>query len=269
MILNKLTIRKKNINGRNNNGLITIRFRCGGHRKRVRIINFSYSLIYVPGIISTFEYDPSRSSFISLIAYCNGFFSYILAPTRLLLGSILISSFSKKIPFAIGKSYPLYVLPTGICIFNVELYPLSGAILFRSAGAFGKILRHLPNGFTEVIIRRKRTIFLSSYCFCTLGIVSNINKKLKKLYKAGQKKWLGFRPKVRGVAKNPVDHPHGGGEGKSSGGRCSVTPWGMLTKGFRTRLRSKIMKYKKQVTEANRLENQLLMEKRGIFLKKK
>jgi len=269
MVLKKLSIKKKNISGRNNKGLITIRFRCGGHYKRIRIIDFSFSLIFVPGIVSTFEYDPLRSSFISLIAYCNGFFSYVLAPTRLLLGSILITSFLNKIPLGIGKSYPLFSLPTGICIFNVELYPFSGSILFRSAGAYGKILRHLPNGFTEIVIKRKRTIFLSSYVFCTLGIVSNINKKLKKLYKAGQKNWLGFRPKVRGVAKNPIDHPHGGGEGKSSGGRCSVTPWGKLTKGFRTKSRSKIIKYKMQVKEANRLENQLLLEKRGIFLNSK
>ena len=220
--------------GRNNLGRMTMRRRGGGHKRRYRIIDFKRNKVGVPGRVESVEYDPNRSAFIALIAYADGDKRYILAPLGLQVGAEVMAGPEALIQ--VGNSLPLANIPVGSTIHNVELNPGRGGQLARSAGTEvqllgrdeGRAQLRLPSGETrEVLVQ----------CMATLGQVGNVEHANVVIGKAGRSRWLGRRPKVRGVVMNPVDHPHGGGEGKSSGGRHPVTPWGKPTKGYKTRKR--------------------------------
>jgi large subunit ribosomal protein L2 len=220
--------------GRNNLGRMTMRRRGGGHKRRYRIIDFKRNKVGVPGRVDSVEYDPNRSAFIALIAYADGDKRYILAPLGLQVGAEVMAGPEALIQ--VGNSLPLANIPVGSTIHNVELNPGRGGQLARSAGTEvqllgrdeGRAQLRLPSGETrEVLVQ----------CMATLGQVGNVEHANVVIGKAGRSRWLGRRPKVRGVVMNPVDHPHGGGEGKSSGGRHPVTPWGKPTKGYKTRKR--------------------------------
>ena len=222
--------------GRNNRGRITMRRRGGGHKRRYRIIDFRRDKLGVEGRVATIEYDPNRSAFIALVVYRDGERRYILAPQGLQVGAIIASG--PDSPIAVGNALPISGIPVGTTVHNIELNPGQGARLARSAGAAVQIMGsdehraqlRMPSGE----IREVR-----SECYATIGQVGNSDHSNVVLGKAGRSRWLGRRPKVRGVVMNPVDHPHGGGEGKSSGGRHPVTPWGKPTKGYKTRQRKK------------------------------
>ena len=229
-----LTESKNRISGRNNRGKITVRHRGGGHKQRYRVIDFKRNKVGVPGRVDSVEYDPNRSAFIALIAYADGDKRYILAPLGLQVGAEVMAGPEALIQ--VGNSLPLANIPVGSTIHNVELNPGRGGQLARSAGTEvqllgrdeGRAQLRLPSGETrEVLVQ----------CMATLGQVGNVEHANVVIGKAGRSRWLGRRPKVRGVVMNPVDHPHGGGEGKSSGGRHPVTPWGKPTKGYKTRKR--------------------------------
>ena len=220
--------------GRNNQGRMTMRRRGGGHKRRYRVIDFRRNKIGVPGRVDAIEYDPNRSAFIALIVYADGDKRYIIAPLGLQVGARITAG--PEAPIQVGNALPLADIPLGSTIHNVELNPGRGGQLARSAGAEvqllgrddGRAQLRLPSGETrEVLVQ----------CMATLGQVGNVDHSNIVIGKAGRSRWLGRRPKVRGVVMNPVDHPHGGGEGKSSGGRHPVTPWGKPTKGYKTRKR--------------------------------
>jgi len=222
--------------GRNNHGRMTMRRRGGGHKRRYRVIDFKRDKRGIPGKVSTVEYDPNRSAFIALIIYADGDKRYILAPNGLQVGSQVMAG--PDAPIQVGNCLPLSRIPLGSTVHNVELSPGHGGQLARSAGAQvqflardeGRAVLRLPSGESREV---------PEACVATLGQVGNIEHSNVVLGKAGRARWLGRRPKVRGVVMNPVDHPHGGGEGKSSGGRHPVTPWGKPTKGYKTRKRNK------------------------------
>ena len=220
--------------GRNNQGRMTMRRRGGGHKRRYRVIDFKRTKLGVPGQVAAIEYDPNRSAFIALIVYADGDKRYILAPLGLKVGAEI--SAGSNAPIRVGNALPLANIPLGATVHNVELNPGHGGQLARSAGAEvqllgrdgGRAQLRLPSGENrEVLVQ----------CMATLGQVGNIEHANIVIGKAGRARWLGRRPKVRGVVMNPVDHPHGGGEGRSSGGRHPVTPWGKPTKGYKTRKR--------------------------------
>ena len=220
--------------GRNNQGRMTMRRRGGGHKRRYRVIDFKRTKLDVPGRVATIEYDPNRSAFIALVVYADGDKRYILAPLGLKVGAEVIAG--PNAPIQVGNALPLANIPLGATIHNVELNPGRGGQLARSAGTEvqllgrdgGRAQLRLPSGENrEVLVQ----------CMATLGQVGNIEHANIVIGKAGRSRWLGRRPKVRGVVMNPVDHPHGGGEGRSSGGRHPVTPWGKPTKGYKTRKR--------------------------------
>lgn len=220
--------------GRNSQGRMTMRRRGGGHKRRYRIIDFKRNKLGVPGRVDSIQYDPNRSAFIALIIYADGEKRYIIAPLGLRVGARIFSG--PDAPIQVGNALPLANIPLGSTLHNVELNPGRGGQLARSAGAEvqllgrdgGRAQLRLPSGETrEVLVQ----------CMATLGQVGNIEHANVVIGKAGRSRWLGRRPKVRGVVMNPVDHPHGGGEGKSSGGRHPVTPWGKPTKGYKTRKR--------------------------------
>jgi large subunit ribosomal protein L2 len=230
----------KKTGGRNSYGRITIRHRGGGHKRRYRLIDFKRDKVEVPAKVAAIEYDPNRTVRIALLHYQDGEKRYILAPLELRVGDVVISS--PEADIKPGNSLPLQNIPAGTHVHNVELKPGKGGQLARSAGAYAQLMAKegkyahlkLPSG--EV-----RMVFLK--CRATIGQLSNVEQGKISLGKAGRRRWQGRRPHVRGVAMNPVDHPMGGGEGKSSGGRHPVTPWGVPTKGFKTR---------KKVKESNR-----------------
>ena len=226
--------------GRNNAGRITARRRGGGHKRRYRIIDFKRRKFDVLGTVERLEYDPNRSAFIALIRYQDGEQSYILAPQRLQVGGSVIAA--ENVDIKPGNAMPMKNIPIGTIIHNVEMKPGKGGQIARAAGTYvqlvgkdaGKALLRLASGEQRVV---------PADCMASIGAVSNPDNKNIKLGKAGRKRWLGKRPSVRGVAMNPVDHPHGGGEGRSSGGRHPVTPWGKPTKGKRTRSNKATDKY--------------------------
>lgn len=234
----KLVVRKKNNAGRNNKGIISTFHRGGGHKRLYRQVDFKRETQDTEGYIVRNEYDPNRSSYISLVAFTNGKFCYILTPEGLKPGDIINSSLTSELPIIIGNSLPLKYVPVGTLINNIELRPGKGGQLVRSAGCSAKIVRK-DKKTCLIRLNSGHQLELSSNCFCTIGIVSNSDHSNVKLGKAGRKRWLNIKPTVRGVVMNPVDHPHGGGEGKTSGGRCSVTPWGIPTKGYKTKRKKK------------------------------
>lgn len=234
--LKTLTSGKKRISGRMRIGRISIRRRGGGHKKKFRSIDFKREKYGIPAKVATIEYDPNRSSNIALLHYVDGEKRYIVSPEKLDVGTMIVSDEKAKI--AIGNAMKLKNIPVGTIIHNVELEPGRGAQIARSAGAFVQIsgfekekaILKMPSGELR---------YINSNCMATIGQVGNLDYQKVNLGKAGRSRWLGKRPKVRGVAMNPHDHPHGGGEGKTSGGRHPVSPWGVPTKGYKTRNRRK------------------------------
>ena len=220
--------------GRNNQGRMTMRRRGGGHKRRYRIIDFKRTKLGVPGRVAAIEYDPNRSAFIALIVYADGDKRYILAPLGLKVGAEI--SAGSNAPIRVGNALPLANIPLGATVHNVELNPGHGGQLARSAGAEVQLLGR-DGGRAQLRLPSGENREVPIQCMATLGQVGNIEHANIVIGKAGRSRWLGRRPKVRGVVMNPVDHPHGGGEGRSSGGRHPVTPWGKPTKGYKTRKR--------------------------------
>ena len=222
--------------GRNSAGRVTMRHRGGRHKRKYRIIDFKRNKRDVPGLVYSIEYDPNRTANIALIKYADGEWRYILAPEGLQKGQEIMSG--EKAQVKIGNALPLAKIPTGTVIHNIEMQPGRGAQMARTAGAQATIsggdglyvIVKLPSGETRMVNRN---------CYATIGKVGNGELSLVSIGKAGRSRWMGKRPHVRGVVMNPVDHPHGGGEGKTSGGRHPVSPTGQPTKGYKTRKKNK------------------------------
>ena len=234
----KLTVPLKKTGGRNNLGRITSRRRGGGHKRRYRIIDFKRNKFDVSGKVVAIEYDPNRSSRIALIAYEDKEKRYIIAPDGLKVGNEIVSSRDNVVPFKTGNTLMLKNIPEGMHIHNIELKPGKGAQMARSAGSYARIMAKEDN-LVSIKLPSGEVRMVMDTCLATIGTVGNKTHENIKIGKAGRSRWLGKRPKVRGVAMNPVDHPHGGGEGRTSGGRHPVSPWGTPAKGFRTRKKNK------------------------------
>jgi large subunit ribosomal protein L2 len=227
-----LVVTLKKSGGRNNNGRVTARHRGGGHKRQYRLIDFKRNKLEVPAKVATIEYDPNRTTRIALLHYVDGEKRYILAPQGLQVGDLVVSSATADIKP--GNAMPLLNIPTGTQVHNVELKPGKGGQMARAAGSYAQLMAKegkqahlkLPSGEVRMV---------PVDCRATIGQLSNVEQENVSLGKAGRKRWTGKRPHVRGVAMNPVDHPMGGGEGKSSGGRHPCTPWGVPTKGYKTR----------------------------------
>ena len=239
--------------GRNNTGRITMRRKGGGHKSKYRLIDFKRSKQDVSAVVERIEYDPNRSAYIALIKYDDSTFSYILAPKDLNVGDAVISS--DKAEIKTGNCMPMSIIPVGIDIHNVELNVGGGAQLARAAGSSTQIVGK-SDGYVVVKLPSGEQRKVREECKATIGVLSNVDNKNKKLGKAGRNRWLGIRPSVRGVAMNPIDHPHGGGEGKTSGGRHPVTPWGKKTKGLKTRNNKRTDKFiiKRKTDKKARIE---------------
>lgn len=218
--------------GRNNLGRITSRHIGGGHKKLYRLIDFKRNKFDVVATIERIEYDPNRTAYIALIRYEDGQMSYILAPAKLKQGDQIVSG--HNVDIKIGNSLPLQNIPVGTVIHNVEMKPGKGGQIARSAGASVSLVGK-DSGYAQIKLASGELRVVPLACMATIGTLSNADKKNTVIGKAGRNRWLGNRPHVRGVAMNPIDHPHGGGEGKTSGGRHPVTPWGKPTKGKKTR----------------------------------
>ena len=218
--------------GRNNAGRITARRRGGGHKRLYRVIDFKRRKFDVPAKVLRLEYDPNRTAFIALLEYEDGELGYILAPQRLDVGDTVIAG--DKVDIKPGNAMPLASIPVGTIVHNVEMKPGKGGQIARSAGTYVQLVGR-DAGHALLRLGSGEARMVRAECMATIGAVSNSDQANIKLGKAGRKRWLGKRPSVRGVAMNPVDHPHGGGEGRTSGGRHPVTPWGRPTKGAKTR----------------------------------
>ena len=241
-----LVVSKSKNGGRNNNGRITVRHQGGGHNQHYRIIDFKRDKFDIPAIVERLEYDPNRSANIALLKYADGERRYIIAPSKLKVGDKVVSGDNCEIK--VGNSMKLKDIPLGTNIHCVELKPMKGAQLARSAGASARLVAK-EGIYATLRLQSGETRKVLWECRATLGVVSNQENNLKSLGKAGAKRWRGVRPTVRGVAMNPVDHPHGGGEGRTSGGRHPSTPWGKPTKGYKTR--------------KNQRTNDLIIRRRG------
>ena len=235
----KLTVALRKTGGRNNLGRITSRRRGGGHKRRYRIIDFKRNKLDISGKVISVEYDPNRSARIALVEYEDGDRKYILAPDGIKVNNNVISSRDNKIPFKTGNSTCLKYIPEGILVHNIEMKPRKGAQLARSAGTYAKIMAK-DNNMVTLKLPSGEMRMIHEDCLATIGVVGNKNHENIKIGKAGRSRWLGKRPKVRGVVMNPVDHPHGGGEGRTSGGRHPVSPWGTPAKGYKTRKKNKL-----------------------------
>ncbi len=218
--------------GRNNYGRITARRRGGGHKRSYRLVDFKRRKYDVSATVERLEYDPNRTAYIALIRYDDGELSYILAPQRLAAGDKVISGESADIKP--GNAMPLSAMPIGTIVHNVEMKPGKGGQIARAAGTYVQLVGR-DGGYALLRLNSGEQRMVPAACMATVGAVSNPDNSNIKLGKAGRNRWRGVRPSVRGVAMNPVDHPHGGGEGRTSGGRHPVTPWGKPTKGKRTR----------------------------------
>ena len=218
--------------GRNNTGRVTARRMGGGHKRVYRLVDFKRRKFDVPAVVERLEYDPNRTGFIALIKYEDGTLSYILAPQRLKVGDTVVSG--EKVDVKPGNAMPLKNIPVGSVVHNVELKPGKGGQLARSAGTYLQLVGR-DGGYAQLKLPSGELRMVRGECMATLGAVSNPDQMNTNLGKAGRNRWLGVRPSVRGVAMNPIDHPHGGGEGRTSGGRHPVTPWGKPTKGKKTR----------------------------------
>ncbi len=227
-----LTVGKSEKGGRNNLGRITVRFRGGGHKQTYRIIDFKRRKLDAPGTVERLEYDPNRTSFIALLRYPDGEQAYIIAPQRLAVGETVIAGV--QVDVKPGNAMPLASIPVGTIVHNIETKIGKGGALARSAGAYAQIVGR-DQGYVALRLGSGEQRLVHGQCFATVGAVSNPDHMNASLGKAGRNRWLGRRPHNRGVTMNPVDHPHGGGEGRTSGGRHPVSPWGKPTKGKKTR----------------------------------
>ena len=226
--------------GRNNHGRVTAFNRGGGHKRSYRMVDFKRTRFEIPATVERLEYDPNRTSFIALIKYADGELAYILAPQRLAVGDQVISG--KKVDVKPGNAMPLASIRVGTIIHNVELKPGKGGQIARSAGTYVQLVGR-DQGYALIRLSSGEQRMVRGECMASIGAVSNPDHSNITLAKAGRNRWLGKRPSVRGVAMNPVDHPHGGGEGRTSGGRHPVTPWGKPTKGKKTRANKATDKY--------------------------
>jgi large subunit ribosomal protein L2 len=224
--------KKSKSGGRNNNGRITTRHIGGGHKQHYRMVDFKRNKVGVPAIVERLEYDPNRSAHIALLKYLDGERAYIIAPKKLRAGDQVING--EDAPIKPGNCLPMRNIPVGTVIHNIELKPGKGAQMARSAGAYAQLVAR-DGTYVTLRLRSGEMRKVLAECRATVGEVGNSDHSLRKLGKAGASRWRGVRPTVRGVAMNPVDHPHGGGEGRTSGGRNPVTPWGVPTKGKKTR----------------------------------
>jgi large subunit ribosomal protein L2 len=227
-----LTVGKSEKGGRNNAGRITVRFRGGGHKQTYRIIDFKRRKFDAPGAVERLEYDPNRTSFIALVKYPDGEQAYIIAPQRLAVGDTVVAGV--QVDVKPGNAMPLANIPVGTIVHNVETKIGKGGALARSAGTYAQIVGR-DQGYVALRLSSGEQRLVHGQCFATVGAVSNPDHMNASLGKAGRNRWLGRRPHNRGVTMNPVDHPHGGGEGRTSGGRHPVSPWGKPTKGKKTR----------------------------------
>ena len=223
---------KSKSGGRNNNGRITTRHIGGGHKQHYRMVDFKRNKVGVPATVERIEYDPNRSAHIALLKYLDGERAYIIAPKGLSAGDQVING--EDAPIKVGNNLPMRNIPVGSTIHCIEMKPGKGAQIARSAGAYAQMVAR-DGRYATLRLRSGEMRKVLSECRATIGEVGNSDHSLRKLGKAGATRWRGVRPTVRGCAMNPVDHPHGGGEGRSSGGRHPVTPWGVPTKGKKTR----------------------------------
>lgn len=231
-----LTEGLKRTGGRNNNGRMTSRHIGGGHKRSYRVIDWKRRKWDVVGTVLNIQYDPNRTAFIALIEYEDGEKAYILAPQRLSSGDKVVAG--NKVDIKPGNAMPLKNMPVGTIIHNIEMKPGKGAQMVRSAGTYAQLVGR-DQGYAQVKLASGELRIILSDCMASVGAVSNPDHMNTNMGKAGRNRWKGRRPHVRGVVMNPVDHPHGGGEGKSSGGRNPVTPWGVPTKGYKTRKKGK------------------------------
>jgi large subunit ribosomal protein L2 len=231
-----LTTGARKKGGRNNYGRLTVRHRGGGHKRRFRIIDFRRDKVDVPGKVVSVEYDPNRSARIALISYLDGEKAYILWPDGLKVGETIVAG--DRVDIRPGNCMPLKNIPMGTMVHNVEMKIGKGGQIIRSAGTYGQLMAK-DQGYVQLKLPSGEVRSVIDRCRATIGQVGNLDHENISLGKAGRTRRLGRRPKVRGVVMNPVDHPHGGGEGRTSGGRHPVTPWGVPTKGYKTRKRQK------------------------------
>ena len=227
-----LTEGKNHSGGRNAHGRITSRFRGGGHKQTYRNVDFKRRKFDVSATVERLEYDPNRSAFIALVKYDDGELSYILAPQRLRAGDKVIAG--QRVDIKPGNAMPLGAMPVGTIIHNVELKIGGGGKMARAAGTYAQLVGK-DSGYAQIKLQSGELRVVRAECMATVGAVSNPDRQNQSIGKAGRSRWLGWRPHNRGVVMNPVDHPHGGGEGRTSGGRHPVTPWGKPTKGYKTR----------------------------------
>jgi len=227
-----LTEGKSSKGGRNNLGRVTVRFRGGGHKQTYRLVDFKRRKLDVPAKVERLEYDPNRTAFIALIRYRDGELSYILAPQRLAVGDEVVSG--QQVDVKPGNAMPIANIPVGTIVHNVETKIGKGGSIARSAGTYAQIAGR-DQGYVILRLNSGEQRLVHGQCFATVGSVSNPDHMNISIGKAGRSRWLGRRPHNRGVTMNPIDHPHGGGEGRTSGGRHPVTPWGKPTKGKKTR----------------------------------
>jgi large subunit ribosomal protein L2 len=218
--------------GRNNHGRITTRFRGGGHKQSYRIVDFRRRKFDVPATVERLEYDPNRTAFLALIKYADNELAYILAPQRLKVGDTVIAG--ARVDIKPGNAMPLSAIPVGTIIHNIEMKIGAGGKMARSAGTYAQLVGK-DAGYAQIKLTSGELRVVRAECMASIGAVSNPDNMNQKIGKAGRMRWLGFRPHNRGVTMNPVDHPHGGGEGKTSGGRHPVSPWGQPAKGYKTR----------------------------------
>ena len=232
-----LILYKKKFSGRNFSGKITVRHKGNGHKRLYRIIDFKRNKLNIIGKIIAIDYDPNRNCKIALILYSDNETRYILSPLNLFIGDTVVSGFN--VSLKIGNSMPIALIPNGVKIHNLELIPLQGGKLIRSAGCYGVILARFER-YVTIKLPSKEIKLINSKCFATIGQLTNVDFFLKNFKKAGCKRWLGIRPSVRGSAMNAVDHPHGGGKGKASiGKKKPFTPWGKPALGVKTRKKEK------------------------------
>jgi len=236
-----LTVALRKTGGRNNKGWISVRFRGGGHKRRYRIIDFKRNKIGIEGVVESIEYDPNRSARICLIKYPDGERRYILWPVGLKVGDKIISS-NSRVDILPGNAMPLRYIPDGTVIHNIEMRPGKGGQIARSAGTWAQLLAKEGN-YAQIRMPSGEIRLIHLDCRATIGQIGNIEHENVVIGKAGRMRWLGRRPHVRGTCMNPVDHPHGGGEGKSHPGRHPVTPWGQPTKGYKTRRNKRTQKF--------------------------
>jgi large subunit ribosomal protein L2 len=227
-----LVAKKSRAGGRNNRGRITVRHRGGGHKQRYRLVDFKRGKEGVPGIVEHIEYDPNRTAHLALLKYADGERAYIIAPKNLNIGDTVMAA--DDAPISPGNCLPLRNVPLGTLVHCIELRPGKGAQMARAAGAAAQLIAR-EGRYATLRLRSGEMRKVNAECRAVVGEVGNAENSLRKLGKAGASRWRGHRPTVRGVVMNPVDHPHGGGEGRTSGGRHPVTPWGVPTKGYKTR----------------------------------